>query len=64
MRPVLNILAIRIPTGDVYRLRDGEFLNDSVIAFYLSYLHREVRVPCFSPKLMSFVFLCRALSHN
>ena len=29
--------------GDIYRLRDGEFLNDSVVAFYLSYMYKEVR---------------------
>ena len=55
----------------MYRLRDGEFLNDSLVAFYLSYLHIERQLADYggydigiTTHLMLQVLKLQALGYN
>ncbi|KAJ1982586.1 hypothetical protein H4R35_000212 [Dimargaris xerosporica] len=53
--PFSGIKSVTVTTHDLYRLNDGEYLNDSVIEFYLKYL--QERLVATNPELAANVHI-------
>ncbi|KAJ1973494.1 hypothetical protein H4R34_005058, partial [Dimargaris verticillata] len=53
--PFSGVKSVTVTTHDLYRLNDGEYLNDSVIEFYLKYL--QERLVATNPELAADVHI-------